>query len=176
MRGELRYLLFHRLYLQVREAPGARGPIPKRFTSALRSSVKHVVFASNPCRMRFFSKEIVFFRDDLVGKMRCHCLLEPHEDESDENYGGDNGNEGCLATLSRPSWIRATCCHCRCLHPFPDALIVDDQVDPYYKNYEECSAIKPGPFSNGYIFLAHHTVVHTQKATSTSEVDFCEIG
>ncbi|KAL7549632.1 hypothetical protein ACHAWF_012897 [Thalassiosira exigua] len=177
-----------------------RGPIPKCFTSALRSRVKHVVFASNPCRMRFFSKEIVFFRDDLVGKMRRHCLLEPREDESDEDFEGDNGNEGGKAIMiggrqrlprhvvktvldqghlsplplsTSPVFWRHD--HALRLYPFPDALIVGDQVDPYYENYEECDAINPGPFSNGYKFVAYHPVGEVQKATSTSDVDFCEI-
>ena len=51
-----------------------RSPIPKYFTSTLRSKVKHAIFASNPCRMRYFSKELVFFRDDLVGKMRTRSM------------------------------------------------------------------------------------------------------
>jgi co-chaperonin GroES (HSP10) len=51
-----------------------RGPIPNYFTGAVRSKVKHAFFASNPCRMRFFTKELVFFRDDLVSKMRRHTL------------------------------------------------------------------------------------------------------
>lgn len=66
-----------------------RGPIPKYFTSTLRSKVKHAIFASNPCRMRYFSKELVFFRDGLVGKMRRHCLLDPLGEEE----GVDEVNE-----------------------------------------------------------------------------------
>lgn len=62
-----------------------RSPLPKYFTSTLRSKVKHAIFASNPCRMRYFSKELVFYRDDLVRKLRRHCLLEPRVDEEEEN-------------------------------------------------------------------------------------------
>ena len=58
-----------------------RGPIPNYFTSALWLRVKHAIFASNPYRMRYFTKEIVFFRDNMVGKMRRRCLLEPREED-----------------------------------------------------------------------------------------------
>ena len=80
-----------------------RGPIPNFFTSALRSRVRHVTLASNPCRIRYFSKELVFFRDDLVGKMRRHCLLEPREDDEhdeDDDVGG-GGASSSSASLGQ---------------------------------------------------------------------------
>ena len=66
-----------------------RGPIPNYFTSALRSKVKNVMLASNPCRMRFFTKEIVFFRDNLVSKMRRNCLIEPRQDSKPHSFFGN---------------------------------------------------------------------------------------
>ena len=40
-----------------------RRPIPEIFTKELRKKVTHVTFASNPCRLRFFTQEIVLFRE-----------------------------------------------------------------------------------------------------------------
>ena len=92
-----------------------RSPIPKVFTSSLRSKVKHAIFASNPCRMRYFSKELVFFRDDLVGKMRRHCLLEPRcEEDEDEDHVNldDNEMEGVTKSAnSNHSHQRRLCRH-----------------------------------------------------------------
>mmetsp|Transcript_20466 Transcript_20466/g.36796 ORF Transcript_20466/g.36796 Transcript_20466/m.36796 type:complete len:377 (+) Transcript_20466:66-1196(+) len=182
-----------------------RGPIPNFVTSSLRSRVKHAILASNPCRMRFFTKEIVFFRDDLVGKMRRHCLLEPREEEEEMEMEGDNGDrkasEGMDASpssgtrrLSRhaiktvldqghlsPLPLSASPVywqydHALRLYPFPDALIVGDRVDQYYENYEECDAINPGPFSNGFNFVVYRPIGEIlRKSQTKSDVEFSQI-
>ena len=48
--------------------PGAgpclpRGPLPNVFTKSLREMLPQVTFTSNPCRVRFFTQEIVLFRE-----------------------------------------------------------------------------------------------------------------
>jgi len=162
-----------------------RGPIPNYFTSFLRSKVKHAIFASNPCRMRFFTKEIVFFRDDLVGKMRRHCLLEPREDEDDEKSGQrqlsrhaiktvlDQGHLSPLPLSASPIYWQLD--HALRLYPFPDALIVGDRVDQYYENYEECDAINPGPFSNGFNFVVYRPIGEIKNSQTKSDVEFSQI-
>lgn len=52
-----------------------RRPIPQQLTRALRERVKHVTFASNPCRIRCFTQEIVLFREDLLRKMQQHLAV-----------------------------------------------------------------------------------------------------
>jgi hypothetical protein len=54
-----------------------RRAIPEEFTKDLRKKVTHITFASNPCRIRFFTQEIVFFREDLLRKMQRHTVLPP---------------------------------------------------------------------------------------------------
>jgi len=163
-----------------------RGPIPDYFTSFLRSKVNHAIFASNPCRMRFFTKEIVFFRNDLVGKMRRHCLLEPREEDEDEKTSGqrrlsrhaiktvlDQGHLSPLPLSASPIYWQHD--HALRLYPFPDALIVGDRVDQYYENYEECDAINPGPFSNGFNFVVYRPIGEIQKSQTKSDVEFSQI-
>ncbi len=170
-----------------------RGPIPNFFTSTLRSKVRHVTFASNPCRVRYFSKELVFFRDNLVGKMRRHCLLEPREEEEDDDdlVGGvaspgqrqltrhaiktvfDQGHLSPLPLSASPIYWQLD--HALRLYPFPDALIVGDEVDQYYENYEECDAINPGPFSNGFNFLVYRPIGEIRKLQTKSDVEFSQI-
>ena len=168
-----------------------RGPIPNYFTNNLRSKVKHAIFASNPCRMRFFTKEIVFFRDDMVGKMRRHCLLEPREEENADNLmvseGGQGGrlswhafktvlDQGHLSPLplsASPIYWQHD--HALRLYPLPDALIVGDRVDQYYENYEECDAINPGPFSNGFNFVVYSPIGEIQGSKTKAGVEFSQI-
>ena len=162
-----------------------RGPIPNFFTSALRSKVKHAIFASNPCRMRFFTKEIVFFRDDLVRKMRRHSLMEPREDGGEGTRGHqqlsrhaiktvlDQGHLSPLPLSASPIFWQHD--HALRLYPFPDALIVGDRVDQYYENYEECDAINPGPFSSGFNFVVYRPIGEIIKSQTKSDVEFSQI-
>lgn len=100
--------------------PGAkvlpRGPIPRYFTSKLRNALgakkvrsedgsewktipSSVSFSTNPCRLRYFTQEIVLFRDDVLNRMRRSCIVPPAldepfdeenpEDEIEEDDDGD---------------------------------------------------------------------------------------
>ena len=57
-----------------------RRAIPEEFIKDLRKKVTHVTFASNPCRVRFFTQEIVLFREDLLRKMQRHVVVPPSLD------------------------------------------------------------------------------------------------
>ncbi len=49
-----------------------RRRIPPSFVQSLEQRIGHIAFGSNPFRVRYFTQEIVFFRDDLLKKMqRC---------------------------------------------------------------------------------------------------------
>lgn len=54
-----------------------RRPIPMKLTESLRQRVKHVTFASNPCRVRCYTQEIVLFREDLLRLMQRHLVVPP---------------------------------------------------------------------------------------------------
>lgn len=43
----------------------------------LTKKVKHISFATNPCRIRFYTQEMVIFRDDLLKKMQRHLVMSP---------------------------------------------------------------------------------------------------
>ena len=60
-----------------------RRALPEEFTKDLKKKVAHISFASNPCRIRFFTQEIVLFREDLIRKMQRHTVVTPSLDESD---------------------------------------------------------------------------------------------
>ena len=64
-----------------------RKPVPECFihdytstrggsTSGPRGSIRHLTFASNPCRLRFYTQEIVVFREDLLRRFQKHSLLQ----------------------------------------------------------------------------------------------------
>lgn len=156
-----------------------RGPIPNYFTAALRSKVKNVMLASNPCRMRFFTKEIVFFRDNLVSKMRRNCLIEPRQESTGQLSSHaiktvlDQGHLSPLPLSTSPIYWQHD--HALRLYPFPDALICGDRVEQYFENYAECDAINPGPFSNGFNFVVYRPVGETSGSQTKSDVELCEV-
>ena len=71
-------------------------PLPAALTAGLRAAVPRAVFASNPCRLRYCSQQIIIFRDDLEKRMRRLCLLPPAGDQPSTAGSMDeagNGNE-----------------------------------------------------------------------------------
>jgi DNA polymerase epsilon subunit 2 len=54
-----------------------RPAIPSIFTARLRQVLQNnVVFASNPCRIRFFTQEIVILRENVLHKMQRSSILK----------------------------------------------------------------------------------------------------
>ncbi len=54
-----------------------RRPLPEHFTAELTAKIPNISFASNPCRVRFYTQEIVIFREDLLRKMQRNTILPP---------------------------------------------------------------------------------------------------
>ena len=57
-----------------------RRPIPSVFYKTLKARAEkgghnNIFFTSNPARLRFYTQEIVFFREDLLSKLRRHQVL-----------------------------------------------------------------------------------------------------
>jgi len=75
-----------------------RRPIPAELTGSLRQRVKHVTLASNPCRLRVFTQEVVLFREDLLKTMQRHLAMpltlptevEAIDEEIDEETRSSN--------------------------------------------------------------------------------------
>lgn len=51
--------------------------MPTDFTRDLSKRVKNVHFTSNPSRLKFYTQEIVIFRENLIKKMQRHCVIPP---------------------------------------------------------------------------------------------------
>jgi DNA polymerase epsilon subunit 2 len=46
-----------------------RPGIPDTFTAKIRARLPRVHFTSNPCRIKFFSQELVIYREDMMSRM-----------------------------------------------------------------------------------------------------------
>lgn len=54
-----------------------RPPLARFLTADLREALPDAVFASNPCRIRYGTQELVLFRDDIEQRMRRQVLVHP---------------------------------------------------------------------------------------------------
>ncbi|CAA21799.1 DNA polymerase epsilon catalytic subunit B, Dpb2 [Schizosaccharomyces pombe] len=48
--------------------------IPLHFVNRIQRVCKHTIFASNPCRIIFFSQEVLIYRDDISGRFQRNSL------------------------------------------------------------------------------------------------------
>lgn len=60
--------------------------LPKYLTEELQKHVPNAIFSSNPCRVKFYTQEIVFFRQDLLYRMRRSSLIPPSSEETSDPF------------------------------------------------------------------------------------------
>ncbi|WFD36398.1 DNA-directed DNA polymerase [Malassezia cuniculi] len=134
--------------------PRIPAPLVERFERRLpRSFVEsRLHWASNPCRIVYFSQEIVVFRDDIMSRMlRSAVQLGPVRDRDLHKYLVstllDQANLSPLPHQVRPVlWEHG---HALRLYPMPSALVLADRCEHYELTYEGCHVFNPGPFRGG---------------------------
>jgi len=140
-------------------------PIPNIFTTNLRRKVTNVTATTNPCRIRFFTQEIVFFRDDIYRKMRRHCLPALPPQASEESYNHlvktlvDQAHLSPVPITVTPIYWAQD--HALRLFPLPDLVVTCDASESWETEYMECPFLNPGSFTKNNTFLMYHP--HTRK-------------
>eukprot|EP01117_Protostelium_nocturnum_P005666 TRINITY_DN2046_c0_g1_i1.p1 TRINITY_DN2046_c0_g1~~TRINITY_DN2046_c0_g1_i1.p1 ORF type:complete len:464 (-),score=143.34 TRINITY_DN2046_c0_g1_i1:39-1430(-) len=126
-------------------------PLPKAFTKNLRAKVPNLHLASNPCRMRFYGKDILIYREDLSGKLRRHCIVPPRDGQDCTETSHhlvkticDGGHLCPLPLQNRPTHWNLD--HCLQIFPLPDVLVLADKQQ-FSHPYNGCSSMSPGSFS-----------------------------
>ncbi|KAK8501243.1 hypothetical protein V6N13_026944 [Hibiscus sabdariffa] len=76
-----------------------RCALPKYLTEELQKHVPNAIFSSNPCRVKFYTQEIVFICQDLLYRMRRSCLIPPSTEETDDPF------EHLVATITHQSHL-----------------------------------------------------------------------
>jgi DNA polymerase epsilon subunit 2 len=156
-----------------------RPPLPKSITSSLRSKLRHVHFGSNPCRLRYFSKELVLFRQDVVHLLWRQSLLQPRDGTTEVQQHTvktmlDQAHLCPVPIAAQP--IYWTLDHALRLYPLPDAILCGDRVAQYYENYADCDALNAGPFYKDYSFVVYRPVAQVDEDGNTkSNVEFSQI-
>ncbi|KAG8345422.1 putative DNA polymerase alpha epsilon subunit B [Trypanosoma vivax] len=132
-------------------------PIVSSFAKTLQTRLKRVVFAPNPCRLRFFTHEIVIARRDFSRSLRERARVFSHYSEGtattifddvaktimDQAHLAPEVKEGILwkadGVLSLPV--------------LPHLLVLCDSTEQWECSYKNVRVINPGSFSIGRTFL-----------------------
>ncbi|XP_042039885.1 DNA polymerase epsilon subunit B-like isoform X1 [Salvia splendens] len=139
-----------------------RCSLPKYIIEEFQSHIPNAVFMSNPCRIRFYTQEIVFLREDMLYKMRRSCLMPPLTEETSDPF------EHLVATIVHQSHLCPLPLsiqpiiwnfdHCLHLYPTPQTLmqiVLGDRSEQKAFKYTGVTCFNPGSFSNDFTFVAY---------------------
>ncbi|KAK1421047.1 hypothetical protein QVD17_23104 [Tagetes erecta] len=136
-----------------------RCPLPKYITTELQKHIPNAIFASNPCRIKFCTQEIVFFRQDLLYKMQRSSLIPYSREETSDPF------EHLVATITHQSHlcplplslqpISWNYDHCLHLYPTPHTIVLGDQSEQKAFRYTGITCFNPGSFSRDYTFVVY---------------------
>lgn len=153
----------HFLFIPGPQDPGPgnilpRPPIPSALTSELMSRVPTAQFCTNPCRVQFCTREIVIFREDMLGKLCRHCVRFPSKTaDLPTHFAKTIFSQAHLCPLplhSRPVYWAFD--HALQLYPLPDLVVIGDKCDPFTVTTGECTLTNPGSFlRSGFEFKVY---------------------
>ncbi|KAK4428163.1 DNA polymerase epsilon subunit B [Sesamum alatum] len=136
-----------------------RCSLPKYITEELQNHIPNAVFSSNPCRIKFYTQEIVFFRQDMLYRMRRSCLMPPSTEETSDPF------EHLVATITHQSHLCPLPLsiqpiiwnfdHCLHIYPTPHTIVLGDRSEQKAFQYTGTTCFNPGSFSNDFTFVAY---------------------
>lgn len=133
--------------------------LPKYITEELQKNIPNAIFSSNPCRIKFYTQEIVFFRRDMLYRMRRSCIMAPSTEETSDPFNH------LVATISHQShlcplpltmqpiiWNYDHSLH---LYPTPHTIVLGDKSEQKSFKYDGITFFNPGSFSTDGTFVAY---------------------
>ncbi|ONH90465.1 hypothetical protein PRUPE_8G055400 [Prunus persica] len=136
-----------------------RPSLPKYLREELQNHIPNAIFSSNPCRMKFGSQEVVFFRQDLLYRMRRSCLMPPSTEETTDDF------EHLVATITHqchlcplPLIVQPIIWnydHSLYLYPTPHTIVLGDRSEQKAFKYTGITCFNPGSFSSDGAFVVY---------------------
>eukprot|EP01101_Sappina_pedata_P006182 TRINITY_DN3013_c0_g1_i1.p2 TRINITY_DN3013_c0_g1~~TRINITY_DN3013_c0_g1_i1.p2 ORF type:complete len:246 (+),score=61.95 TRINITY_DN3013_c0_g1_i1:137-874(+) len=147
-----------------------RRELPKTLARSLLR-LPHVTLTTSPCRIQFLGRQITFFREDIMGKMRSNCIVPSHPEESITNQLIvtllDQAHLSPLpASVCPVFWNYEYSLH---LNPLPDVLIVADRCEQFDVQHKGCLCLNPGMFSMDQAFLRYSPVTNQPEFVRLSD-------
>lgn len=144
-----------------------RVPLPDYLTLDIAKDLPNVVLATNPCRIRHFSRELVFFRHDVLRQLRRHEVL-PLRDPDGSTVSAAHARSQMVKFLldqahlvplpMAQSSILWAYDHTLRLYPLPHAVFIGGVTQPFDLEYQECKFCSVGPFCREAEFYAYHPI------------------
>lgn len=138
--------------------PGGGGilpqpPLPAYFSERLAEELPSAVFASNPCRIRYGNKEMVFFRSDMARCMRRLCLLPPQDCNTAERMFITLAQTLLQQSHLSPVPLGFQPIYWQydqslSLYPVPHLLVLADSTPSDTTAFEGCHVLNPGSFAD----------------------------
>lgn len=136
-----------------------RSPIPAFFLNRLASPDVCPTFTSttNPCRLRYFTQDILLFRQDVSRRLRRASMVPPSGDGSIHEHVVTtllHQAHVCPLPLSQQPvyWAHD---HALRVHPLPHMLVIAEDLDPYCVGDAEDDrpvVVNPGSFAEDGVF------------------------
>ncbi|GAB5365978.1 hypothetical protein AAMO2058_001105100 [Amorphochlora amoebiformis] len=140
-----------------------RPGLPSAITRKLRSNrfpEGCVAFPSNPCRVLYGTRELLFFRQDITHQMRRNCILPPstHETKDMTNHLVKTLLEQAhLCPLPLPTRpVHWNSEHALTMYPLPDLFVLGDSVDHFNWSHYECNCANPASFALDQSFIVYY--------------------
>nr|KAE8937138.1 hypothetical protein PF009_g12954 [Phytophthora fragariae] len=158
-----------------------RHPLPDLCTRELIRKVPNVTCSTNPCRIRYYTQDIVIFRDDLQPKMQRHAILTPMPSEQEEAAMDESAQSVSQTDISKHlaktlidqahlcplpmmanpiNWDFDSSLQ---LFPVPDVLILGDSTEQYQLGYSSVGVFHPGPFHADFSFVFYRPSTNTTE-------------
>lgn len=134
--------------------PGAPKVFPRiPLIPSIQALFPEAIFMSNPCRIRFLSRTITVFRDDLMSRLaRASPRSVPEEKEHENLLLAVINQAHLLPTDLNHGPVSWEYDHAMRLFPAPDCLVLADSAAPWSAEEGDTVALNPGQFGNGGTF------------------------
>uniref|UniRef100_A0A7S0MZV0 DNA polymerase epsilon subunit n=1 Tax=Pyramimonas obovata TaxID=1411642 RepID=A0A7S0MZV0_9CHLO len=149
-----------------------RPPLPMSLTTALSDRIPRAQFTSNPCRIRYYTQEIVLMREALQHRMMRFARRPPVTEETDsmfEHLATTLIQQGHLCPLPisvQPIYWEYD--YALRLYSPPHALVLADfteQASFAYKD-ADCNCFNPGSFGDKGVFAAYRPAARAVEMCS----------
>ena len=150
-----------------------RHGLPMKLVDGLMKRVAHVSLGSNPCRIKFFTQEIVIFREDLIQKMQRLSAVAPNISEQAPEIAEqavsviiDQAHLCPLPFHARPIvWSLDYSLH---LTPLPHLIVLADRsASKFEMDKSGCTVANPGSFAMDSTFIVYRP--------ATRDVEFSKV-
>lgn len=145
-----------------------RPPLTSYLTMGLDKAVPGVILATNPCRVRHMSRQLVFFRHDIMHMLRLHEVVPLRTQDGTQDPSSQHVREEMARLLLdqahlvplplEQSNVHWSLDHALRLYPLPTAVFVGGASRSFECVYQQCHFCSVGPVIDVPSFYAYYPV------------------